>query len=164
MGEDSPVPIPGEHHRLHRLAGGQSRQEPPGKYPAAKREPTPDPYSLYPSHLRATLPDPTEQVKSCLALQLTHAEKEGLDQLAAWPLCTTEQLMELMGGVTYRRANQVLRSLTARSLVHSESQRHVLADDGLRYLAPGATGPLSGSPWVAGDPANGAAPEAAPRS
>ena len=40
-----------------------------------------------------------------------------------------------MGGVTRRRANQVLRSLTGRSLVHSESQRHFLADEGLRCLA-----------------------------
>ena len=43
--------------------------------------------------------------------------------------------MGLMGGVTRRRANQVLRPLGARSLVRSENQRHVLADDGLRYLA-----------------------------
>ena len=106
------------------------------KTPPAQRQPTPDPYSLYPSHLRAAMPDPTEQVKSCLAVQLTRAEKDALDLLAAWPLCTTDQLAGLMGGVTRRRrANQVLRSLSARSLVRSENQRHVLADDGLRYLA-----------------------------
>ena len=81
------------------------------------------------------IPDPPEQVKSCLAVQLTRAGKEALDLLAAWPLCTTGQLAGLMGGVTRRRANQVLRSLGARSLVRSENQRHVLADDGLRYLA-----------------------------
>ena len=103
--------------------------------PPAKRQPTPDPYSLYPSHLRAAIPDPTEQVKSCLAVQLTRAEKETLDLLAAWPLCTTGQLAGLMGGVTRRRANQVLRSLGACSLVHMVDQRHVLADEGLRYLA-----------------------------
>ena len=103
--------------------------------PPAKRQPTPDPYSLYPSNLRASMPDPPEQVKSCLAVQLTRAEKEALDLLAAWPLCTTDQLAGLMGGVTRRRANQVLRSLGSRSLVRSENLRHVLADDGLRYLA-----------------------------
>ncbi len=58
-----------------------------------------------------------------------------MDLLAAWPLCTTDQLAGLMGGVTRRRANQVLRSLGVRSLVHSEDQRHVLRDEGLRYLA-----------------------------
>ena len=105
------------------------------KTPPAKRQPTPDPHSLYPSRLRADMPDPPEQVKSCLAVQLTRAEKEALDLLAAWPLCTTDQLAGLMGGVTRRRTNQVLRSLGARSLVRCENQRHVLADDGLRYLA-----------------------------
>ena len=105
------------------------------KTPPAQREPTPDPYSLHPSHLRSAMPDPTEQVKSSLAVQLTRAEKEALDLLAAWPLCTTDQLAGLMGGVTRRRANQMLRSLAGRSLVHSENQRHVLADEGLRYLA-----------------------------
>ena len=43
--------------------------------------------------------------------------------------------MGLMCGVTHRRVNQVLRSLSARSLVRSENQRHVFADEGLRYLA-----------------------------
>ena len=105
------------------------------KIPPSRREPTPDPYSLYPTHLRAAMPEPPEQVKSSLAVQLTRAEKEALDLLAAWPLCTTDQLAGLMCGVTRRRVNQVLRSLSARSLVRSENQRHVLADDGLRYLA-----------------------------
>ena len=105
------------------------------KTPPARRQPEPDPDSLYPTHLRAAMPDPSEQVKSSLAVQLTRAEKEALDQLAAWPLCTTGQLAGLMGGVTRRRANQVLRSLSARSLVHSENQRRVLRDEGLRCLA-----------------------------
>ena len=99
------------------------------------RDPKPDPYTLYPCHLRAAMPDPSQQVKSCLAFQLGRAEKGALDLLAAWPLCTTDQLAGLMGGVSRRRANQVLRSLTDRSLVHSEKQRHVLRDEGLRYLA-----------------------------
>ena len=103
--------------------------------PPHKRQPEPDPYSLYPEHLRAAMPDPTEQIKDSLAVQLSRAEKEALDLLAAWPLCTTEQLAGLMGGVTRRRANQLLQSLGVRSLVHSESQRHVLRDEGLRYLA-----------------------------
>ena len=105
------------------------------KTPPARREPTPDPYSLYPTHLRASVPDPSEQVKDSLAVQLTRAEKDTLDLLAAWPLCSTDQLAGLMGGVTRRRTNQVLQSLTGRSLVYSENQRHVLRDEGLRYLA-----------------------------
>ena len=68
-------------------------------------------------------------------MQVTRAKKDTLDLLAAWPLCTTDQLAGLMGGVTRRRANLVLRCLSARSLVHSENQRHVLRDEGLRYLA-----------------------------
>ena len=105
------------------------------KTPPDKRQPEPDPDSLYPTHLRTAMPEPSEQVRSSLAVQLTRAEKEALDLLAAWPLCTTDQLAGLMGGVTRRRANQVLRSLGTRSLVHSENQRHVLRDEGLRCLA-----------------------------
>ena len=105
------------------------------KTPPDKRQPTPDPDTLYPTHLRAAMPEPSEQVRSSLAVQLTRAEKEVLGLLAAWPLCTTDQLAGLMGGVTRRRANQVLRSLAGRSLVHSENQRHVVRDEGLRYLA-----------------------------
>ena len=99
------------------------------------RNPTPDPEALYPSHLRATMPEPAQQLESALSVQLTRAEKEALDLLAAWPLCTTGQLAELMGGVTRRRANQVLRSLADRSLVRCDNQRHVLTSDGLTYLA-----------------------------
>ena len=105
------------------------------KTPPDKRQPEPDPYSLYPTHLRTAMPEPSEQVKSSLAVQLSRAEKDTLDLLAAWPLCTTDQLAGLMGGVTRRRANQVLRCLSAHSLVHSENQRHVLRDEGLHYLA-----------------------------
>ena len=105
------------------------------KTPPDKRQPEPDPYSLYPNHLRSAMPDPVEQVKGSLAAQLTRVEKDTLDLLAAWPLCTTDQLAGLMGGVTRRRANQVLRSLSARSLVRSDNQRHVLAADGLHCLA-----------------------------
>ena len=99
------------------------------------RNPTPDPEALYPSHRRATLPEPAEQMEAALSVQLTRAEKEALDLLAAWPLCTTEQLAGLMGGVTRRRANQVLQSLTGRGLVRTDLQRHVLTGDGLTYLA-----------------------------
>ena len=98
-------------------------------------KPSPDPDALYPEHLRAAMPQSSEQVKVALSVQLTGSEKDALDLLAAWPLCTTEQLMGLMGGVTRRRASQVLNSLTQRDLVCTDQQRHVLTDDGLRYLA-----------------------------
>ena len=40
-----------------------------------------------------------------------------------------------MGGVTRRRANQVLQFLTGRGLIRTDRQRHVLTNDGLTYLA-----------------------------
>ena len=99
------------------------------------RIPAPDPEALYSSHRRATMPEPAQQLESALSVQLNRAEKETLDLLAAWPLGTTEQLAGLMGGVTRRRANQVLRSLTQRGLIRTDDQRHVLTNDGMTYLA-----------------------------
>ena len=119
--------------------------------PDSERELRPDPDTLYPSRLRASLPEPSELLRSSLAVQLTGAEKDALDLLAAWPLCTTDQLAGLMGGVTRRRANQVLSSLAGHSLVRQEGQRHVLTDEGLRCLARrdrAAMGPVIGR-WSA---------------
>ena len=98
-------------------------------------QPRPDPEELYPSGLRALMPQPTEQVKSSLAVRLTRAEKQALDLLAAWPLCNTDQLAGLMGGVTRRRANQVIRSLADYGLIRTDGESHVLTDEGLTYLA-----------------------------
>ena len=103
--------------------------------PELDDRPKPDPDALYPTGLWAMMPKPPEQVGNSLTVKLTRAEKQALDLLAAWPLRDTDQLAGLMGGVTRRRANQVLRSLTQHSLVNSEGQRHVLTDEGLRYLA-----------------------------
>ena len=97
--------------------------------------PTPDPDALYPAGLRTTKPEPANELSSALALRLTRAEKQDLDLLAAWPLCTTGQLAGLMGGVTPRRVNQVLRSLTQQGLARTRGQRHLLTDEGLKYLA-----------------------------
>ncbi len=119
--------------------------------PNTERDPTPDPDTLYPSRLRAAMPEPLEVLSSFLAVRLTGAEKDALDLLAAWPLCTTDQLAGLMGGVTRRRANQVLSSLAGHSLVQANGQRHVLTDDGLRCLAQrdrAAVGPMVGR-WSA---------------
>ncbi len=105
------------------------------RVPRNKRKPKPDPDTLYSGRLRALMPDPTEQVKSCLAVQLTIAQKQALDILAAWPRCTTEQFTGLMGGVTRRWARQVLQSLAGLSLAQDDRGRHVLTDEGLRCLA-----------------------------
>ena len=102
---------------------------------ATDDHPTPDPDELYPSRLRAMTPEPMEQVGNSLAVKLTRAEKQALDLLASWPLCTTDQLAGLMGGVTRRRANQVLRALTDLALIRADGPLHMLNDEGLTYLA-----------------------------
>ena len=102
---------------------------------AAADRPRPDPEELYSSRTRALMPRPTEQLSNSMANRLTRAEKQALDLLAAWPLCDTGQLAGLMGGVTRRRANQVLRSLADYGLIRTDGQRHLLTDEGLTYLA-----------------------------
>ena len=102
---------------------------------ATDDHPTPDPDELYPGRLRAMTPKPPEQVGNSLAVKLTRTAKQALDLLAAWPLCNTDQLAGLMGGVTRRRANEVLRSLAEHGLVRADGPLHVLTDEGLTYLA-----------------------------
>ena len=114
---------------------GRSAESSRQRNPGAERKPRPDPETLYPDHLRAAMPEPSELLRSSLAVRLTRVEKDALDLLASWPLCTTDQLAGLMGGVTRRRVNQVFNSLTSHSLVRAEGQRHALTDEGLRYLA-----------------------------
>ena len=104
-------------------------------YSFLRDRPKPNRSDLYPSGVQASMPEPTEQLASTLSVQLTRAEKDALDLLAAWPLCTREQLAGLMGGVTPRRVNQVLRSLTQRGLVRTDEPLHMLTDEGLTYLA-----------------------------
>ena len=104
-------------------------------YSFLRGRPKPRPNTLYPSGVQATMPEPTQQLKPALSVQLSRAEKDALDMLAAWPLCTREQLAGLMGGVTLRRVNQVLRSLSQHDLVRSDELLHMLTDDGLTYLA-----------------------------
>ena len=104
-------------------------------YSFLRDKPKPKPSSLYPSDAQASMPEPTEQLTPALSVRLTRAEKDALDLLAAWPLCTREQLAGLMGGVTLRRVNQVLRSLSQRGLVRTDEPLHMLTDEGLTYLA-----------------------------
>ena len=85
--------------------------------------------------VRATPPSGDDGFGDALALQLTSAEKQALDLLAAWPLCTTEQLASLMGGVSARRVNQVVRPLRRRGLVRGDGNALVLTDEGLTALA-----------------------------
>ncbi len=99
------------------------------------KSPKPNPGDLYPSGVQAAMPESTEQLASTLSVQLTRAEKDALDLLCAWPLCTREQLAGLMGGVTLRRVNQVLRSLSQHGLVRADEPLHMLTDEGLTYLA-----------------------------
>ena len=107
-------------------------------YPFLRERPKPKPSTLYPSNVQASMPEPSdEQLKPALSVQLVRAEKDALDLLSAWPLCTREQLAGLMGGVTLRRVNQVLRSLARHGLVRSDEPLHMLTDEGLTYLARG---------------------------
>ena len=104
-------------------------------YSFLRDSPKAKPSALYSSGVQAAMPEPTEQLTPTLSVQLSRAEKDVLDLLAAWPLCTREQLAGLMGGVTLRRVNQVLRSLAQRGLVRAAEPLHMLTDEGLTYLA-----------------------------
>ena len=117
------------------VTGMENKLEASELYQRATGHTPPNPDGLYSTFRRASMPEPSEQVTSSLSVQLTAAEKQVLDLLGSWPLCTKKQLAGLMGGVTRRRVNQVLCSLTRRSLVQKEKQRYVLTDEGLRYLA-----------------------------
>ena len=97
--------------------------------------PTPHPDALDASGVQASMPEPSQQLGAALSVQLTCGDKDALDLLAAWPLGTREQLAGLMGGVTRRRVNQVLRSLRQRGLVRADGPQHILTDAGLTYLA-----------------------------
>ena len=69
--------------------------------------------------------EPSLQLTSALSVQMTRVDKDALDLLAAWPLCTRERIAGLMGGVTLRRVNQLRRSLSQRGLVRAdESLEH----------------------------------------
>ncbi len=104
-------------------------------YSFLRDRPKPKPSALYSSGVQSAMPEPTEQLKPALSVQLTRAEKDALDLLSAWPLCTRGQLAGLMGGVTLRRVNQVLRSLSQHGLVRTDDTLRMLTDEGLTYLA-----------------------------
>ena len=97
--------------------------------------PKANPDALYPSSMRAAMPEPSQLLTPALSVQLTRAEKDALDLLAAWPLCSREHLAGLMGGVTLRRVNQMLRSLRQHGLVREDESLLMLTDEGFKYLA-----------------------------
>ena len=97
--------------------------------------PKPNPEALYASGVKAAMPEPAKQLAAALSVKLTRAEKVALDLLAAWPLCTREQLAGLMGGVTLRRVNQVLRSLRECGLAREDDSLLMLTEEGLTHLA-----------------------------
>ena len=133
LGEDPPVPITPDTNLADILTWAEGLLE--SSYPSLRNNPRPDPDTLYPSDVQASMPEPAQQLALALATQLTRAEKDVLDLLAAWPLCIREQLAGLMGGVTLRRVNQALRSLRQHELVQEDESLLMLTDQGLTCLA-----------------------------
>ena len=133
LGDDPPVKVYA-HARLAGILAWAGRLL-DSSYSFLRDNPKPNPTALYSSGVQAAMPEPSKHLASALSVQLTRADKDVLDLLAAWPLCTSEQLAGLMGGVTLRRVNQVLRSLSQHGLVRADGPLHVLTDEGLIYLA-----------------------------
>ena len=133
LGHDSPVRIEADASLSGILALAERLLN--SSYSFLGKNPKPNPATLYPSGVQASMSEPSEQLRATLSVQLTRAEKDALNLLAAWPLCTREQLAGLMGGVTLRRVNQVLRSLSQHGLVRTDGPLHMLTDEGLTYLA-----------------------------
>ena len=133
LGQDPPVEISPETSLAAILAWAEGLLD--SSHQSRRDDPRPDPDAIYPDGVQATMPEPAQQLAPALAVQLTRAEKDVLDLLGAWPLCSREQLAGLMGGVTLRRVNQALRSLRERDLAQEDESRLMLTDRGLTYLA-----------------------------
>ena len=133
LGQDPPVEISPETSLAAILPWADGLLE--SAHGSRRDDPRPDADNLYSTNVRAAMPEPAQQLASALAIQLSRAEKDVLDLLAAWPLCSREQLAGLMGGVTLRRVNQILRSFRERDLVQEDDSRLMLTDRGLTCLA-----------------------------
>ena len=133
LGDDPPVRVSPDASLTGILAWMDHLLD--SSYSFLRDSPKPNPGTLYPSGVQTSMPEPSQQLVSAFGVQLTRADKDALDLLAAWPLCTREQLAGLMEGVTLRRVNQVLRSLSQHGLVRADGNLHVLTDEGLTYLA-----------------------------
>ncbi len=133
LGEDPPVLIDPDTSLAEILAWMERLLD--SSHSFFRDNPRPDLEDLYSSRVKAAMPEPTQQLTSALSTKLTGAGKDALDLLSAWPLCTREQLGGLMGGVTLRRVNQVLRSLREHDLVREDDSLLMLTDEGLTHLA-----------------------------
>ncbi|MYC32736.1 MAG: hypothetical protein F4X64_06125, partial [Chloroflexi bacterium] len=133
LGQDPPVEISPETSLADILPWADGLME--SSYGSRGDDPRPDADNLYSANVQAAMPEPAEQMASAPAVQLTRAEKDVLDLLAAWPRCSREQLAGLMGGVTLRRVNQALRPLREHHLVQEDEARLMLTDRGLTCLA-----------------------------
>ena len=133
LGQDPPVEISPETSLAAILPWADGLLA--SSHGSRRDSPRPDADNLYSANVQAAMPEPAQQLASCLAIQLTRAEKDALDLLGAWPLITREQLAGLMGGVTLRRVNQVLRSLREHDLAQEDDSRLMLTDQGLTCLA-----------------------------
>ena len=133
LGDDPPVRVSPDASLTSILAWAERLLD--SSYSFLQKNPKLNPGALYPSGVQASMPEPSQQLTSALSVQLTRADKDALDLLAAWPLCTREQLSGLMRDVTLRRVNQALQSLRQRGLVRADGPLHMLTDEGLTYLA-----------------------------
>ena len=133
LGQDPPVPITPETSLASILPWAEGLLE--SSHQSRRDDPSPDADALYPDDVKASMPEPAQQLASALSAQLTGSQKDVLDLLAAWPRCSREQLAGLMGGVTIRRVNQVLRALRDHDLVQEDDSRLILTDRGLTCLA-----------------------------
>ena len=133
LGDDPPVRVSPDASLTSILAWAERLLD--SSYSFLRKNPKLNPGALYPSGVQASMPEPSQQLTSALSVQLTRADKDALDLLAAWPLCTREQLSGLMRDVTLRRVNQALQSLRQRGLVRADGPLHMLTDEGLTYLA-----------------------------
>ena len=135
-GLDSATPVAPEL-RLPDLLGWLGKRVDAERERGRTTDVRPDRRSLYSARMRATTPSPAEQLDAAYAVRLSRTDKQVLDLLADWPLCTAEQLAGLMGGVGRRRVNQALRRLRRRRLVQRDDEGggYVLSDEGLTVLA-----------------------------
>ena len=89
LGHDPPVLIEPDTSLANILPWAEGLLE--SSHRSRRDNPSPDPDALYPSGVQAAMPEPAQQLASVPATRLTRGEKDALDLLGAWPLCTREQ-------------------------------------------------------------------------
>ena len=83
LGEDKPVRIAADASLAGILALAKRLLD--SSHSFLGKSPKLNPTALYSSGVQASMPEPTQQLTSTLPVQLTRAEKDALDLLAAWP-------------------------------------------------------------------------------